>query len=328
MTTMIDILPPGFIYQMGSSSGITSSDPTSVPDPCLQPPDIAAQQLCTLTWETGDDAVPLFTIAAGQVLTQTLKATTKADPGLAFFNEIQLIYEPVDFNSWAIAFADVVLLLDNGGSVDSCELVQLRKASNDMVDGFSLGTSEGRIRIGVASLKKDGGSRSVAVMTDVDSHTPVPIVASNYALNDGGPSPYPWGGTQGCASVEGSHTPAQGTDSLVDAEWEEVQDYWETTAFASNGSIPAATWALTQWIEAGSTQNLWRWKLQLVRGAVVTDLFTSQSGGTKSNFRDEVISDSQPAISVGGETSYDSAWRSGATSRRVPSGNSDTAGRS
>ncbi len=49
VTKMVDFLPPGFIYQTGSSTGISSSDPTSVPNPCSQPPDIAAQQRCTLT---------------------------------------------------------------------------------------------------------------------------------------------------------------------------------------------------------------------------------------------------------------------------------------
>ena len=292
VTKMVDLLPPGFIYQTASSRGITSSDPTSVPDPCSQPPDIANLQRCTLTWETGDDDVPLFTIPAGQVLTQTLKATTKADPGLAFFNEIQLIYDPVDFNSWAIASADTVLLLDNSGSVDSCELVKLRQASNDIVDGFSLNASGGRIRIGVASLKKDGNSRSVAVMTDVDSHTPVSILASSYSLNDGSGSPYPWGANQGCASREGSFTASQNL-------WQEVPDYWDTQPFASDGSIPAATWAHTQWIESGHSQNLWRWKMQLVTDEGVTDLFTSQSDGPPNNFDGAEISYLQPtAISV------------------------------
>ena len=294
VTKIVDILPPGFIYQAGSSSGISSSDPTSVPAPCTQPPDITGLQRCTLTWETGDDDVPLFTIAAGQELIQTLKATTKADPGLAFFNEIQLIYNPVGFNSWAIAFADTVLLLDNSGSVDDCQLVQLRQAANAMVDGFSLETTEGRIRIGLTRF--GGQSSSVADMTDVDSHSPAPINATLYFPNSGGGSPYPLGTVQGCASTQGSHTPAEGTDFSVEGEWEEVSDFWETTAFGSAGSISAATWAFTQWIESGHSQNRWRWKLQLVEdgGGIVT-VFTTASATTPPNFDDEVLSFAHPS---------------------------------
>ena len=294
VTKMIDLLPPGFIYQTGSSSGITSADPTSVPNPCSQPPDIAALQRCTLAWETGDDAVPLFTIAAAQVppqvLTQTLKATTKDDPGLAFYNEIQLIYDPVVFNSWADPDADVVLLLDNSGSVSDCELVQLRQAANDMVDGFSLETTEGRIRIGLTRFA--GQSSSVADMTDVDTDSQAPFHATLYFPNDVGGSPYPLGTIQGCAS-------GQGTFNAGENVWQEMPDYWETTAFSSDGAIAPATWALTQWIESGHSQNLWRWKLQHVTDSGVTTVFTTQTATTPPNFDDEVLSFAHPlAINV------------------------------
>ena len=290
VTKMVDLLPPGFIYQTASSSGIASADPTSAPDPCAQPPDIAGLQRCTLTWETGDEDVPLFTIAAGQVLTQTLKATTKADPGLAFFNEIKLIYDPVDFNNWAIASADTVLLLDNSGSVNDCELVQLRQAANDIVEGFSLDTAEGRIRIGLTRFA--GQSSSVADMTDVDSHSQVPIHAALYFPSDGGGSPYALGTTQGCASKQGSFNAGQNV-------WQEIPDYWDTPPFASDGSIPAATWTYTQWIESGHAQNLWRWKLQHVTDLGVTTVFTTQSANTPPNFDGEVIWYAHPmAVSV------------------------------
>ena len=292
VTKMIDILPPGFIYQTSSSLGgdIAPFDPKSVPEPCSQPPDIAGLQRCTLTWETGDDDVPLFTIAAGQVLTQTLIATTKADPGLAFFNEVQLIYDPVDFNSWSIAFADTVLLLDNSGSVSDCELVQLRQAANDMVEGFSLETTESRIRIGLTRFA--GQSSSVADMTDVDSHSPAPIHATLYFPNDGSGSPYPLGTTQGCASGQGSFNAGGNV-------WQALPDYWETTAFSSDGAIAPATWALTQWIESGHSQNLWRWKLQHVTDSGVNTVFTTQMAATPPNFDDEVLSFAHPsAINV------------------------------
>ncbi|PKB78233.1 MAG: hypothetical protein BZY88_19590 [SAR202 cluster bacterium Io17-Chloro-G9] len=211
---------------------------------------------------------------------------------MAFFNEIQLIYDPVDFNSWAIAFADTALLLDNSGSVNDCELVQLRQAANDMVDGFSLETAESRIRIGITRFA--GQSSSVADMTDVDSHSPAPIHPTLYFPTDGGGSPYPLGATQGCASREGNFTAGENV-------WQEAPDYWETTAFSAGGSIAAATWALTQWIESGHSQNLWRWKLQVAEddGDVAT-IFTTPSANTPPNFDDEVLSFIQPsAFNVG-----------------------------
>ena len=67
-----------------------------------------------------------------------------------------------------VAFIDLVITLDVSGSVSSSELVQLKQAANDIVDAFSLGTTDGRIRIGV--LRFRGSSDSVVDMTDVDEH--------------------------------------------------------------------------------------------------------------------------------------------------------------
>ena len=133
-------------------------------------------------------------------------------------------------------------------------------------------------------------------MTDVDLDTQAPFYATFYFPNDGGGSPYPMGTIQGCASSEGSYTPAQGTDSSDDDEWEVVADYWETTAFSADGDIPAATWALTQWIESGQSQNLWRWKLQIVEDdGDVDTVFTTQSANTPPNFDDELLSLAHPS---------------------------------
>ncbi len=72
------------------------------------------------------------------------------------------------------ALADIVLALDNSGSINTEESTLFKMAANDMVDGFSMSTAEGRVRVGVTRFANSGGP--VVGMTDVDVHptgTPV-----------------------------------------------------------------------------------------------------------------------------------------------------------
>lgn len=70
------------------------------------------------------------------------------------------------------AYADLVLVLDNSWSISDLgspsELDQLKDAANAIVDEFSLNTTEGRVRIGVAKFHE--ASSSVVTVTDIDDH--------------------------------------------------------------------------------------------------------------------------------------------------------------
>ena len=72
------------------------------------------------------------------------------------------------------ALADIVLALDNSGSIDDVEILGLKAVANAIVDGFSLSTAGGRIRIGVTRFR--GSGESIVGMTDVDVHpTGIPV---------------------------------------------------------------------------------------------------------------------------------------------------------
>ncbi|MEE8159978.1 MAG: hypothetical protein V3T78_11545, partial [Dehalococcoidia bacterium] len=147
-------------YVTGSSSGVTTSDPTQVFDADLQ--------RWKLTWGESGEELPLFTILSGETKTQVLKAKGTLESGGNYLNEVNLGYEPVVNLNEATAFADVVLVLDNSGSINASELVDLKNASNAIVDAFKLWDTDGRIRIGVTRFR--GTSESVVGMTDVDEH--------------------------------------------------------------------------------------------------------------------------------------------------------------
>jgi hypothetical protein len=66
------------------------------------------------------------------------------------------------------AFADLVIALDVGESLVADELVDLKQAANDIVDRFSLETTEGRVRIGMTRFADV--STPLADVTDVDEH--------------------------------------------------------------------------------------------------------------------------------------------------------------
>ncbi|PKB57631.1 MAG: hypothetical protein BZY73_02245 [SAR202 cluster bacterium Casp-Chloro-G3] len=85
-----------------------------------------------------------------------------------------------------VAYADVALVLDVSGSVDDVELEALKDAANDIVDRFSLPTTEGRVAIGVTRFR--GSYQIVQGMTDVDLHgTSEPLHIAINGLLQGGP---------------------------------------------------------------------------------------------------------------------------------------------
>ena len=110
-------------------------------------------------------------------------------------------------------------------------------------------------------------------------------------LNVGAGPALPWRADQGTDQVTGSHTPAQNV-------WEEVPEYWETSAYAASGMLRATSWDHIQWLKTPIAGNKWRWKVQLVRGGV-SDLFTSIDktvGGT--SWDDREISHDPGDISI------------------------------
>ncbi|MCZ6790167.1 MAG: hypothetical protein O7D33_09590, partial [Chloroflexi bacterium] len=115
---------------------------------------------------------------------------------------------------------------------------------------------------------------STTGLTTADPAIASDTVAYTLYLNDDAGAPYPWAQTQGTDSAQGTHTPAKGV-------WEQVPDYWETTSFSEDSLLEANAWKHEQWWYSTKKDNLERWKVQRVRGAVITDLFTSPEGKTK-----------------------------------------------
>ena len=101
------------------------------------------------------------------------------------------------------AYADIVMALDNSGSIDSTELEDLKATANEIVDAFSVDTTEGRLRIGVTRFR--GESAPVVAMTDVDIHsTAVPLHDGINGLLQGGPDLS--SGTNIVAAIQGAAT--------------------------------------------------------------------------------------------------------------------------
>ena len=173
-----DLLPPSFVYVMSSTSGITSSNPSQAMDPGLQ--------RWRLTWGDGPEGPPLFTLSGGQTAILVFKATGTLAEGVNYLNEVSATFETPELFSGVEAYADVVLVLDNSGSISSSELQDLKQAASAIVDAFQLDTTDGRIRIGVARFR--GSNASVVGMTDVDIHgVDEPLHDGINSLVQGGP---------------------------------------------------------------------------------------------------------------------------------------------
>ena len=172
-----DLLPPNFRYVASSTSGVIGLDPIQALDP-----DLARWRL---TW--GDlEAAPITTIASGATEVMVFRATGIVEAGINYLNEISASSVTTSVLYGVEAYADVVLAIDNSGSVDSSELQELKDASNAIVDAFSLSATEGRIRIGVFRFR--GSSESVVDVTDVDIHpTNTPLHDGINGLVQGGP---------------------------------------------------------------------------------------------------------------------------------------------
>ncbi len=96
----------------------------------------------------------------------------------------------------------------------------------------------------------------------------------NWYPGNGASSPYPWQIVEGDDSLEGAYTPAEST-------WETAPTYWDM-AMPVDGQFAAGNWKQKQWWYT-TEDNQWRWKLQRVRDAQVTDLFTSASRNLNMN---------------------------------------------
>ena len=190
-----DLLPPGFVYLIDSSSGITTSNPSEELDPNLL--------RWRLVWGDAATEPTLTTIPAGQSKTQVFRARASVDSGLTYLNEVRVAYEAEEWIYGADAYADIVMALDNSGSIDSADLVALKAAANAIVDAFDLATTEGRIRAGVTRFR--GESAPVVAVTDVDIHsTDVPLHDGIDGLVQGGDDLA--SGTNIVAAIQGAAT--------------------------------------------------------------------------------------------------------------------------
>ena len=155
-----DLLPPGFTYVAGSSSGVSGADPTDVLDPILD--------RRILSWGSAGETAALTTISAGATLIQVLKATVTPESGVNYINEVNVSFEPTA-DVIVDEYADLVLVFDNSISVSDIELADLKIAANTIVDRFKLDKTAGRIRIGATRFA--GSSAPLVNMTDVDLHS-------------------------------------------------------------------------------------------------------------------------------------------------------------
>ena len=83
--TITDLLPPTVSYASGSSSGITTADPTETWD--------SDSERWELDWrEPGLKPPPLTSLAPGETKTQTFQATAVVEVGKNYFNEIWSVF--------------------------------------------------------------------------------------------------------------------------------------------------------------------------------------------------------------------------------------------
>ncbi len=89
---------------------------------------------------------------------------------------------PVDGNEAGLGdYADIILAVDNSGSVEVGQLDDLKMAANILTDAFDLQDSDTRIRMGLVRFR--GSSETVVGLTDVDIHAPS-VGATRYFLNE------------------------------------------------------------------------------------------------------------------------------------------------
>jgi hypothetical protein len=112
---------------------------------------------------------------------------------------ITIVAEPPIENSEE-AYADLVLVLDVSGSINSSEFPQMQAAANAIVDAFNLETTAPRVRIGLVRFR--GSSELVLGMIDVDiPGTSEPLNDAIDDLEQGGPGLS--SGTSQVAALEG-----------------------------------------------------------------------------------------------------------------------------
>ena len=160
LQTIEDLLPPGFTYVTGSTTGFTTGNPALTLDPDLQ--------RWLLVWGGGAEATELATVPASSTVSMQFRALGTLEPGLNYLNEVSAGYKPPAPVFESPPYADVVLVLDNSISVSSSELVDLKRAANAMVEAFNLSGTQGAVRIGITRFR--GVAASVVEMTDIDEH--------------------------------------------------------------------------------------------------------------------------------------------------------------
>ena len=97
-----------------------------------------------------------------------------------------------------VYLGDIVLPMDASNSIDNSELIDLKTASNTIVDHFQSGMAGGYIRIGVS--KFGGGNSSVVDSTDIDIHGDDGFVYVDDAFRSTNQPNYAsgaWGGSSG-----------------------------------------------------------------------------------------------------------------------------------
>ena len=150
-----DLLPPTFSYKAGSSSGITTADPTSAWD--------ADYDRWELDWRNpadgNGDFPPLITVAPGQTKTQTLQATADIQTDTTYFNEVRVVYS-------------------NGNDVDNCRKA-LEPSDGGTIHGgaSSSGSAQSAPTYDIRAVSSDGQVLSRVIVSQSQSQSQVYIIS-------------------------------------------------------------------------------------------------------------------------------------------------------
>ena len=136
----------------------------------------------------------------------------------------------------------------------------------------------------------DPGS-TTGLTTDDPQVADGPTYETDFLYLNGTTVPYDWTTTAGSDQITGTYSPTPGT-------WTETPDYWDSDPFATGGLIPATDWIHKQRIKTATIGNKWRFKVQLISGAVVTDLFTSADNDAPTTWKYDTISHSAGNFAV------------------------------